>query len=230
MQINQVLLTTEHDFYFIVHMQTHPEHVIQYLIHFNILRQPNCNQCQRQCTLKRPLATSGYSDVFCWECVQCRNEYAIGYGSYIHGHHLPMFEHFHMLQLFYWTKAVKSAAAYSRISTKTIGRHYRFYRRCISHWIQTRYYNRFQFPRMFAVQWDESALGRRLHHRGRYRVPSWILGGIQHENGLCVMHYVPRRNAATLIPIIVQHTHYQQMCVTDSCAAYRESSENIRVP
>ena len=132
-----------------------------------------------------------------------------------------MFDSFHMMQLFYWKFPVKEAAAYSGITPISVTRHYRFYRRCVSHWIQNSYYNRFRFPMPYATQWDESAFGKRLHHRGRHRVTSWILGGTQHATSLCFMQCVRRRNAGTLLPIITQHTHYGQYCYTDGWGAYR---------
>ena len=55
------------------------------------------------------------------------------------------------------------------------------------------------------VEVDESYFFHRKYHRGRRRKGSWVLGMVERGSGKCWLEVVPRSNAATLEPIMINH-------------------------
>jgi len=74
------------------------------------------------------------------------------------------------------------------------------------------------------VQIDESVVTKRKYKKGRVVKEKWVLGmyDTSRQRGL-VMH-VPKRDAATLIPIIQEHVLPRTEIWTDKWAAYRRLS------
>lgn len=77
-------------------------------------------------------------------------------------------------------------------------------------------------PRM-AVEVDETFMSRRHGRRGRRvcRNPKWVIALIERGSGLCYLKVVPRRNAATLLPIILRHVRAGSTVQTDEWRSYR---------
>ena len=51
----------------------------------------------------------------------------------------------------------------------------------------------------------ESKFGRRKYNRGRWQEGHWVFGGVERGTGRLFLVEVQKRDAATLIPIIVQY-------------------------
>ena len=71
------------------------------------------------------------------------------------------------------------------------------------------------------VEIDESLFGRRKNHRGRLVPQQWVLGGTDRHTRECFLIVVPRRDAATLIPIIRAWVLPGTVIMTDEWRAYR---------
>ena len=150
--------------------------------------------------------------------------YVCGYffsDSYVSKTRVSMLTHLLLLSTFFWLGSVEKAAKFLERSERWVAHYFRFFRRCIGFYMTHFYYPNFRFDPRYPIQWDESAIGRRKHNRGRRRTPHWILSGIQHENGLATMHFVRRRTAAHLIPVIRSFSNRVQIQVTDAWRAYR---------
>lgn len=73
------------------------------------------------------------------------------------------------------------------------------------------------------VECDETFMSRRHGRRGRRvrRNPTWVIALIERGTGLCYLKIVRRRNAATLIPIILSHVRAGSTVQTDEWRSYR---------
>ena len=216
----QQLLDMSPCFEFLYQMKMNDDYVVRFLHNFDILQGIECPRCTQRCRPARPGRRTHVVDCFCWECPNCHRQCAITNNSYLYGHHLSLFTHLLLLYLFFWLGSAKLAAEFSELDESFIGKHFRFFRRCISRYMRHYYYQDFRFPARYAIQWDETALGHRKHGRGRRVTSHWILGGIQHETGLVALYHVRVRNAATMVPIILRHSHVVQRIITDHWRAY----------
>lgn len=83
------------------------------------------------------------------------------------------------------------------------------------------------------VQIDETVMGKTKYGRGKQGEQSWYFGGIEqrqvmdnngkieYKAGLAFACYVPRRNTATLLPLIQKHIRQDATIWSDEWAAYR---------
>lgn len=70
---------------------------------------------------------------------------------------------------------------------------------------------------------DESKFFHRKYHRGRYTDGHWVLGGIDvDDHTQCFLQTVPRRDSATLIPVVQKYVLPRTRIWTDEWAAYRQ--------
>lgn len=70
------------------------------------------------------------------------------------------------------------------------------------------------------VEIDEGKFGKRKYNRGRFVDGQWVLGGICRETKECFMVSVPRRDRATLIPIILLNVIQGSTIITDCWKSY----------
>jgi transposase-like protein len=73
------------------------------------------------------------------------------------------------------------------------------------------------------VEADETFLSRRHGRRGRRvrRRPKWIFAIVERGSGHSYLRIVRRRNAATLMPILLRHVRYWSTVNTDEWRSYR---------
>jgi transposase-like protein len=70
------------------------------------------------------------------------------------------------------------------------------------------------------VEIDESKFFHRKYHRGLYREGTWVFGGVERGSGRCFLVPVAHRDAATLLPIIIDHVHPGTTVLSDEWRAY----------
>ena len=70
------------------------------------------------------------------------------------------------------------------------------------------------------VEVDESYFFHRKFHRGRRRNGSWVFGMVERGTGNCWLEIVPRRNAATLEPIMINHLLPGTVVMSDAWGGY----------
>jgi transposase-like protein len=70
------------------------------------------------------------------------------------------------------------------------------------------------------VEIDESKFGKRKYHRGRLIHGQWVFGLVERESGRAIMLPVEKRNAETLISIILKHVAPGTTIISDCWKAY----------
>ena len=75
------------------------------------------------------------------------------------------------------------------------------------------------------VQIDESKFGKRKYHRGKRVEGQWVLGGIEEHSRKNFMVPVEKRDAATLIPIILKWIKPGSIIISDCWKAYNSLSQ-----
>ena len=76
------------------------------------------------------------------------------------------------------------------------------------------------------VEIDESLFARRKYNRGHVVREQWIMGGYDVERKIGFLIPVARRDAATLLPIIVEWVHPGSIVWSDMWAAYNQLGNN----
>jgi transposase-like protein len=71
------------------------------------------------------------------------------------------------------------------------------------------------------VEIDESKLGKRKYHRGRFVRGQWVFGGVERGSGKTFLVAVPDRTAATLVAVIKEWIEPGTTVISDCWAAYR---------
>jgi transposase-like protein len=70
------------------------------------------------------------------------------------------------------------------------------------------------------VEIDESKFGRRKYNRGRWQEGHWVFGGIERITGKSFLVEVQKRDANTLLPIIMQYIRPGSVIYSDEWRAY----------
>ena len=70
------------------------------------------------------------------------------------------------------------------------------------------------------VEIDESKFRRRKYNRGRVVDGHWVFGGMERGSGDSFMVEVPRRDAATLLPIIATNTRPGTIVYSNELVSY----------
>ncbi len=70
------------------------------------------------------------------------------------------------------------------------------------------------------VEIDESLFGKQKFGRGELHDGQWVFGGVQRGTGECFLVSVERRDAETLVPLIVKHVVPGTTIYSDKWKAY----------
>ena len=196
----------------------------QFLVTNNLAKPPVCNVCHCNCI--SVLITSSRDSTrnrlpYKWKCINndCKKTYNFLHGSYFKGKRV--FKHIQLLYKFYLGRTAKQCAQETGLSSSTCTIWFDYFRRCIHKYMQDYFYPNFEFDVDLAVEWDEAALSaKQKDHRGRYKEPVWVLGGVQRRNNFCLLKVVDKRKAETLHPIITSVCSPGSTVVTDGWRAY----------
>ena len=111
--------------------------------------------------------------------------------------------------LHFWSHgiSVKATVGLTGLHENTVILWHKRFREVCTQWLQDnpRQIGGRAGGRRLIVQIDESVVARRKYNRGRWVPQRWIFGGYAPETGEGFVEFVDRRNAATLVPLIVQH-------------------------
>ena len=206
----------------------------QFLVTNNLVRPPVCPDCESE---TRPIASNvnlvrnrtRNEKPFKWKCTDpaCNATCSFLSNSYLRGHRISLFKHIQLLYKFYMKRDAHQCHEETGIGYGTCKAWFDYYRRCINKYMQDQYYPQFVFDVDLAIEWDEAALSaRQKHHRGRYRQPVWVLGGVQADSNVCMLKVVERRDAQTLQSIIRSVTVAGSTIVTDGWRAYQGLSNH----
>ena len=207
--------------------------ISQFLNRYRIARAPQCPtaDCDAQCISVRILSNRELSRnrlPFRWKCSRndCNGSLPFLYGSYLDGTRLSLGKQICLIYKYFTGRNAKESAKELDIGYLTVTRYFRFYRRCISHYMQHNFYVNFQFNINYAIQWDEAAfVKKQKHHRGNTgihggRRAKWVLGGVQEQTNYVALKYVLRRDALTLQSFIAQQCPMGATVVTDCWRGY----------
>ena len=182
----------------------------QFLVTTNLAKPPSCRRCNGPCEVyfsstRREIARDGILP-YRWKRTNedCKKDYHFLDGSFIPNQlHMDLFKHIQMIYKFYCKRTATQAAKEMNIHPETVKKWFRYYRNCISHWMQNHFYPYFQFDVDVAIEFDEAKLSaKQKFHKGRSYDPVWVLGGIQGRLGYVVLKVVDNRNGPLLQSII----------------------------
>ena len=196
----------------------------QFLLTNNLAKPPACSACHSDC--QAVLVSTNRDSTrntlpYKWTCTnnECNKSCIFLTGSYLKGKRI--FNHIKLLYKFYLGRNAKECSKETGIGHGTCIKWFDFYRRCIHKYMQDYFYPNFEFDVDLAVEWDEAALSaKQKNHRGRYRKPVWVLGGVQRESNVVLLKVIDRKNAETLHPIITSVCSPGTTVVTDGWTAY----------
>ena len=145
----------------------------QFLVRYKIVQPPVCPRCNiplRAVLLQtnREQQRNYYS--YRWRCPsdECDIDLIFTHGSYLLPRQKPVFKHIQLLYKFYLRRNATDAAKETEFGVTAAQKWFKWYRLCISHYMQHFFYPRFQFGIDGAIQFDEAALSaKQKHHRGR---------------------------------------------------------------
>lgn len=162
-----------------------------------------------------------------WRCTKksCRKE--IGYlrGTWFEGAHLSLKEIFQLS--YYFCRQTHSYDEIifdmqrdgTNIGSQAINEWMNYYRCAVAQYFVT---NPLKIGGPgIVVEIDETVITKRKYHRGSLRAEEqWFFGGVERGSGRCFIVPVPKRDAATLLPIIQQYIHPGTTIMSDKWAAY----------
>ena len=170
---------------------------------------PDCRYCRHPLTWS---VKTDHADGFSWRCTHrgCRKRSrncSIRHGSWFSDSKMSLKK---ILKLtYYWAARATTSAAIretsvhegEQTSSKTVVDWFTFCREVCLRAVEERCSKGIGGPGM-TVEIDESKFGRRKYNRGRLVEGKWVLGGICRETKEIFLIEVPKRDSATLIPLI----------------------------
>ena len=167
----------------------------------------NTMDCPKYGTSCREVPFKKASEEKMWRCPRkgCQNRISLREGSYFFGSKLSLEVILRIIFLWVMRTPVKKAAKEMGISNKATIDWYNFNRDvCAQHFIDNP--NKIGGPGI-KVEIDESKFDRRKYNTGRWTEGHWVFGGTERITGSSFLVEVPKRDAATLIPIIRRRVH-----------------------
>ncbi|XP_074660563.1 uncharacterized protein LOC141913025 [Tubulanus polymorphus] len=185
-----------------------------------------CPNCGGQC---REQGMARYVDGVAWRCTarRCKRVFSIRRGSFFEKSHLHLWQ---LLGLTYiWSRSAGSSRGMSVADTMheleiqsehTIVDWNQFCRDvCVSYFVN--HPTQLGGPGRL-VEIDESLFARRKYNQGRIVAEQWIFGGYEAETKQGFLVPVPRRDAATLLPIIQRWIRPGSTIWSDMWQAYNQ--------
>ena len=119
--------------------------------------------------------------------------------------------------------SVKATAALTQLPERTVVMWHKKFRSICRWWIRRnpRQIGGKVGARRLVVEIDEALVGKRKYNRGRLVRERWIFGGYCQETAEGFLVFVRRRDAGTLLPLIVQHIAPGSRVMSDCWGAYR---------
>jgi hypothetical protein len=155
-----------------------------------------------------------------WRCPRkgCQNKISLREGIYFLGSKLILEVILRITFLWVMRTPVGKAAKEMGISNKTTIDWYNFNRDvCARHFIDNP--NKKGGPGI-EVEIDESKFGRHKYNRGRWTEGHWVFGENKRITGSSFLVEVPKRDTATLIPIIEEYIYPGSTIYSDEWCAY----------
>lgn len=172
----------------------------------------------------RLVADRELNDGFNWRCPQCRSKKSVRLGSFFSRSHLSL----QKLVAFIYMWSVDTPLKYIMHELEitqwnTVVDWSNFCRDVCVEWLVR---NPVEIGGLdhqgnpIEVEIDESYYFHRKYHRGQIHAGKWVFGGIERGSGRCFTEVVPRRDAATLLPLIQRHILPGSRIISDMWAAY----------
>ena len=177
----------------------------------------DCPKCGTTC---REVPFKKASEQKKWRCPRkgCQNKISLREGIYFLGSKLILEVILRITFLWVMRTPVGKAAKEMGISNKTTIDWYNFNRDvCARHFIDNP--NKKGGPGI-EVEIDESKFGRHKYNRGRWTEGHWVFGENKRITGSSFLVEVPKRDAATLIPIIEEYICPGSTIYSDEWRAY----------
>ena len=188
---------------------------------------PDCRYCRHPLTWS---VKTDHADGFSWRCTHrgCRKRSrncSIRHGSWFSDSKMSLKK---ILKLtYYWAARATTSVAIretsvhegEQTSSKTVVDWFTFCREVCLRAVEERCSKGIGGPGM-TVEIDESKFGRRKYNRGRLVEGKWVLGGICRETKEIFLIEVPKRDSATLIPLIKEYVAAGSSIISDCWKAY----------
>ena len=189
--------------------------------HRLIRNESQCAVCLQAMPLtRRQNRGIGYD----WTCQRCNTRTSLKTGSFFANTRLDT--RTIVMLMYYWVYSVKCSHVmlFENITDWHIIVDYNnFFRVECQKWINQRQVQLGGFDvngQPVVVEVDESYFFHRKYHRGRRRNGSWVFGMLERGTGRCWLEIVPRRNAATLEPIMINHLLPGTVVMSDAWGGY----------
>ena len=153
-----------------------------------------------------------------WRCPNCRKTLSERAGSFFEDSNISFSKALALLHFWSHNLSVKTTCALVQLTKKTVIKFHKKLRLLCAWWLREnprQIGGQTNRGRRLIVEIDEAMLAKRKNNQGRVIAKRWIFGGYCQETREGFMMFVPRRNAVTLIPLIIRHIQHGSMIFSD---------------